>query len=960
MADRSFKIGRQSEQMYNEDLYKVFESIQTLLKGQAYDKDGPEANVHGSLWLKQEENALYSYDKNNEKWNMVYMDQFRQISEIMAEVRPENPVYGQLWINRGLLWCFNGEGWEEIRAYDPEDDVRSIPHDDFLLLHPLNKNGGAVENEAGETVYQYLVPDADKGRMHRGRKLATDFIKESKVAVQYPAAAIDEDEASWIHVNPSKLTKMTKHVLRIDPHTAYYEVSMHNTELFGFTSGSPYGTPLCPSTDTKEGDYRSSRRGVVLTEDTMQKYDFLLVVRYDFSGGREIGKVHVGELAKESIGYYLDARSGYVNMFVQGYDLEDESFDFDPYTKTVQTEDEEISIEHNTKYEISFLKSKLNEYGYIRQSTTDGTAGIIRPRHHFINPLIIVSGQAIEVKDCIKDEESGSFIVRHAKPGMSYALIELRRKGCDISKTGVTTKDGAGRGVIEVTDEPLADFVGKTEGLVLFIDGVLMKKEDIVRDYQKNIVYVEGLSDGQEYILIQDKYNDLYAEDMVHPAYATPIIDESLVFMNGHLLNNATSVKSFAGPEETKARYHNEVRVFETMNNEGQFRHQYKVWNEYLRQWLDCSEEEIEGIDSFCFGYDNGIKSIALRVDHTDEDKIDYWIYKFANSVESPVRIYKKHIDEQTAEKMWAEAEDDEYGNKMMKIETAERFPYGANALRVYLNGVRLYDRKDFHYEDMQKEYADFGVTECAAGDGFYLKAPFVGNIYYILEYPEERREKTCEREILTFENRTDMAGVYRTNINLLPGITTLYIGGLRQSRDSFVIMDSNTILIKDQFVGTGHGKNHLRDEIPVGNDFEPVTWSQEDLLLVEVRQDYRYTEKAITKKTKAGEASLAIGNPTEFYCEADDIPRTILNTNDEILIYINGLFTGYRNDEGYRKNMITKSVALLACDYSDKIYHDGLYNFLLTNPALMRKWEEKNGPADNREVTNKFLLEWR
>ena len=77
MADypRKFTVGRQSEQLYNEELHKIYESVKHLLDVPASNRLTPEAVLHGSLWLNLNANELKYYQTQPKALSFNYGDE---------------------------------------------------------------------------------------------------------------------------------------------------------------------------------------------------------------------------------------------------------------------------------------------------------------------------------------------------------------------------------------------------------------------------------------------------------------------------------------------------------------------------------------------------------------------------------------------------------------------------------------------------------------------------------------------------------------------------------------------------------------------------------------------------------------------------------------------------------------------------------------------------------------------
>jgi hypothetical protein len=128
---------------------------------------------------------------------------------------------------------------------------------------------------------------------------------------------------------------------------------------------------------------------------------------------------------------------------------------------------------------------------------------------------------------------------------------------------------------------------------------------------------------------------------------------------------------------------------------------------------------------------------------------------------------------------------------------------------------------------------------------------------------------------------------VYRTSKSLYPGRVTVYVSGLRQPRNSFSIVDNNTILFKDQ----------------------NTILNIQDKILIEVRQEFRRKERTFNFE------SLDHFN---IFRNEYDLALDILESRDEILIFINGTFAGLKENLGYIKNEDLNAITITNESYKD------------------------------------------
>lgn len=925
--DRKFNAGRQSEQLYNEELYKMYESIRTLLMIPENDEPGPESNLHGSLWLDLAKNELNYYNKELNTWDTIFRDKFRIVDRMMNQFPPDRPVHGQLWINQDVLMYYNGMQWKPIKALMQDgSQINLATFEDFLIMSPLHPPGNTVvdDNEEGildtENKSQFLVPNVDAGKFFNAREYHHDYEEINKVTIQYPKDKLKGRAQSWVHVNPGKITNITKRLFKVDKFAQRLHVDPYNTEFYGFRKESPHGHFLRPGNED-DGDYFVDPDGMYLSYDAAQSFDYVLAVTYEFSWIKSTGRLNRTSSDSITTSYYVGGFGGPINVFVEGYDLENRYYHYDTITEMLDIKDPDMDKD----LELSIIRAIDREYGLIRERTLDGK-GIVRMRKKYKNPIVFVNGQALHssLGDVEIDNEEGIILINGGRRDMSYCIMELEDVENDINmfvRTGRVEEIVDYQGVIRIDD--FENRIPEEDGIILFIDGLLIRKEDIVRDYNDGSITVNGLERGQEYLLLHDKHHALqYDESRLHSALVTGRVDESLLFMNEYLLCNDTAVvTSRTEEEETKDAANGEIKLFlEPFQDmmEGEF----KIWNEYNKRWDPLDDDTLKAVKTISFSYENGLNAITVNIDHDDNDFFDVFAYNFANTIEKPLVI----------ESFTAENESE--------FPIRHHFIPGANSLQVYLDGVRQYDHV---------------VTEYLDGSGFRISRPFSGRVTYIIEHPEGGAQKASTREVLDHTKvLSGSSNVYRTNISLYPGRVTVFASGLRQPQDSYVILDNHTIMFKDRetrLIGSpdNYPTENVRKE---DGTVVQLNRTQPDDILVEVRQQFDREERTITIKDV---------DAYDINIMEHDLPPDIIEAADEILIFINGIFTGLRSGIGYNKDRSKGAITILDGNYIELMNNDPLYKLFMLDIDKHFQWQQRNGGKPYEpKINNKVTLEWR
>jgi hypothetical protein len=932
--NRRFNVGRQSEQLYNEELYKMYESIRTLLMIPEEGKQGPDSNLHGALWLDLNKNELNYYNKELNAWDNIFRDKFRIVDSMLNHFPPDRPVQGQLWINQDVLMYYDGLQWKPIKALMQDgSQINLAVFEDFMILSPLHPPGNTVINDPAATPAdvstmteddksQFLVPNVDAGKFFVTREYRHDYEEINKVTIQYPKDQLEGKVASWVHVNPGKITNIKKRLFKVDKLNQTIEMDPYNTEFYGYRRDSAFGHFLRPGEAMgDEGDYYAIPEGIQLSYNAAQSFDYIVAISYEFSWIKSTGRLNRTSSDRITTNYYVGGFGGPINVFVEGYDLENRYYHYDTLTETLEITDPNMDRD----FEISIIQSINREYGLIRERTLDGR-GIIHLRNKYRNPLVFVNGQALHssLGDIEINELEGTILVNGARRDMSYCVMELDdvETGHNMFvQSGVVNEIVDFQGVVRIND--FENRIPAEDGIILFVDGLLIKKEDVVRDYVDGSITVNGLERGQEYILLHDKYHALqYDESRLHSALVTGRVDESLVYMNEYLLCNDTAVVTSRTPEEESKEVANgEIKLFLEPTEE-LMEGDFMIWDEYNKTWQVLDADTLNAVKLISFSYENGLNTIQLNIAHDENDFFDVFAYNFANTIEKPVVIESFTCENQ------------------QEFNIRHHFIHGANSLQVYLDGVRQYDNV---------------VTEYVDGSGFKLNAPFTGKVTYIIEHPEGGAQQACTREVL---DHTDvLAGspnVYKTSISLYPGRVTVYVSGLRQPQDSYVILDNHTILFKDKetkLIGSP-------DNYPIENvrkedgEIVELPRTQQDEILVEVRQKFDRKEETITVKDI---------NEYDIGIQKYDLPPDIIEAADEILIYINGVFTGLRNGIGYVKNRSIGAISIQDGEYVELMNNDPLYRLFMLDVDKHFLWQQRHdGQPYEPKINNKVTLEWR
>lgn len=941
LVERKFSIGRQSEALYNDELYKLYESVQTLLELPDERVDGPKPLIDGGLYLDRKKNELKQYDAESDQWVNIFSSKFQITDRLLEDLPSDNPVKGQLWLNQDVLMYFTGTSWKPVKTILEDSDMLNLAiFEDFLIMSPVNPQGDAVLDEDSNPTskVQFLTPHTGIGRFYIDRKYSEDFTAINRVTAQYDKKIIADRKASWVHVNSGKLTSIKKRMFIIDKHSHFIEMDYGNTEFYGYKKNSPYGSFLM-----RDADYIERPDGILLQESVAFEFDYILAITYKFGWVKSSGHLTKTNMREKNVYSVQGVREG-INVFIEGYNLDNTEFEYSPTGKTIEILDTDMKRD----LEVSVIAEVEMEYGVVRAELTHGR-GLIKLRKKYQNPLIFVNGEALHAGSDSNElqftDNNDRVYIRGARKEMSYCIMDtVDRDGNDMMvRSGQVENIVDGNAAIEIPD---GDY---TEEFILFIDGLLVKKEDIkiTEKDGKRYVYVttdeertaagdfSDLTLGERFILLDDPNGHFQHEDNIKLAIKAERVDESLVFVNGGLLCNETAISSIENEDSAyKDAYNRQVLAFKTGDNT----YEYKFKSSYDEKWIPCDPVDTQNIVGIVSSYQNSIRSVILNLPVTEDDELSCYVYNFANTLEHPVVVGK--IEAIRKNELTGEVENDSLDEGFDEFSTGQNFyTKGENSLAVYVDGVRQYE-----------------VEEYSEGNKFKLPEKVSGVVNYIIERPEDGSYKTCNREILGPENLIKGANnVYQCDISLYPGSVTVYVDGLRQPKDSYSIVDNHTIMFKEsgtRFVGS---IDNWPDEDILNVQGKPDTIHRTvpDRILIEVRTtQFRTEENFITTEESDG---------YEIPLDKFFLPRSIVDCEDTILFYVDGMFSGLRLNEEYEINRDRNSIIIDDERFKSIITTDPMYKEIVLDIDKYIRWKEVTGKDEyKKKLDHLVTLEWR
>ena len=1069
--NRTFKQGRGSEQLLNQEMYDIFTAVKdinpdiTEQEKIVGSKAVPDNTIHGALWRKDRTNELKYYDGVKKEWVNIFDNKFQLITHLTEETTPVNPIKGQLWIYNGIMMYFDGREWKPIKSIPTNDaQFNEAAFADFALVSPLlsvgnvivpnvetkdsekyNKklkadfeNDDAVKNSDTYNVNwedpftapqknfsinpnhrtQYVIPSVVNDRIFIENSLVNDYEKVNSVCFQYPTIKVQGKNFSALHINAQKLSNITKRLFKInkdDSNTnAIINIDPNNTEFYGFRAGENKGDHLYPyyekvdtgitnstvrsvsstigipqiddinaqlnpdinykkpdkitvdnkairedrsiedDPDNRFGDYVILHKKISLNYRTVQNYDYILAVTYDFNWINYTGslkKLNNGNLFE---GFHVPSIPESINLFFDGLMLEEKFYDVDLKNQLVKLEDKIYKED-----EVHVFKNFVKDSGYIVETNLDNM-GIISLHKKFKSPLVFVAGELIHpVFGGLIFRDDKIFVPR-AKVNMPWTVIETFIPGEENSYAAGTVAfdsnivGGTNRTLNKVDDNLDATAVynrgeqsliiqqgqinhsgnnsiyydpaviKNTDEIILFLDGMLINPKNIIWNKEYHYLTLkDGLFPGQQYLLLRDPDDRLFDNATTMGTYYTGALSDSLVYQNGKLLCNQQPLISPVSPAERQPKTADgEVVLF--MPDDVSDSATVQIYDDYKKEWRLATDKELREVKSICTSYENTVSSIKMNAPVLPEDSIDIFAYKFAGDSENAIKIGDFIRDTSDTTNRSYHMEYNKYSPRV-------------NSLTVFRNGVRqILDIDYIENEDGRSIKFISGPNEIKVGE----------RIHYTIEQIETGASKVMD--VITLDNKNAIGtNVYeipkQTELYLYPGRLVVYRNGVRLPKEDWTLIGNKTIQIINSdrpYIGTTSNYpkesffNKNTDTTYVINHHQP------DRITIEIRQDYKRKEHTF---------KMRYNRIPEFPINDYDINPQVLESKDEVLFYINGLFTGLSRNivNGYILNKYKSCITFTDRQVATLLANDPLYIDLFENPGKMEAWKKRTGKSE-------------
>lgn len=770
---------------------------------------------------------------------------------------------------------------------------------------------------------QFLLPSVDLDKVFINGFHNDDYEKVTNVAIQYLSKDLQGKVTTGVHVNPLKLVDIIKKVYVVDKTNPVIAASERFTEFYGITNG--VGKLLVKSED-EQTDYYTVVQGIKLSPKAAEAFDFVVSVNYVFKNVKHQGSMKKGKvrLANESsihIGKITDP----LCVFTQGLYLDE-----DPANYIYDKQTGYIKIKLEGRTDVGVVAFPKKETGEIFELDERGR-GIINVGKTYNKKLLFVYGIGQEGIIGDYEEVGDKLYVIDAHIGMKYAIVEIMGDTYEdkmfVGAGEVQYDNNSGEYYIPYNAEQHPDL----DKVILFVNGLLIMKKDVTVDTANARIVVEGGVDhGLDFILLKDLseryiFSDYVSFSSIGLGHKS---DSVIAYLEDQFMTDAeavycTALPSIASIGELKMKANGTKKTWYVYNNK--------------REWVEVTDEAlIDKADDYLVQYTSDDYTINI-LQNFGEKKCTYYSYQYANEIEKPLWVGNIITRE----------DKDTY-----RTAFNHNFDSDTNSLSIWQNGFRQMHDTTGDYENINGYFEE--------GESYFrVPEPISGEIFYVVERPENTEYLSCEREILTHENRiTGAMNMYHTTIPLYPGNVRVFISGLRQPASAYKIIDANTIMIYNEIIGSTD--NYPTETVEnIDGEYVEITREIADNILIEVRQDYNLRELTIPVRY-AGQKEFTTEriNSDDSTKGGDELPEDLLESRDFIMIYINGMAYG----KAYKVNRELGTITLTDDRVTGNLGKDPIDEYFKLNPDEYQKWREANDGKEYKAkpITDTITFEWR
>ena len=656
---RKFNIGRQDEQLLNEEWHGLYSSLKYLnydryknIENVMQERQTPIPDHALRIWSREGLDLLQTYYPNigDGAWKNLFEGYYHPASAIKPDQDVNIAPY-QLCIDPKtgaiMYWDATYKSWLVARANEYTGALDSFNGMNFQYISPLEDIADG----------HYPVPYVPYGKLFSNTGFTSDFQNKNNCAVN-PAANVNTDLLSWVHVNASKLVKVDKRFIEIErgnkSDRGFIGVTSTQSEFYLFKKDYRGGQLMI-----KGEDYIDVIGGIQLTDkilnDPINKYVYSLTYYFDESPSNE-GMVlyKSGNITGENEIYIGAQISDSISVFMDGLSLEqsdEENNDIYVHDRVEGvirfTDDDDAEIINQMQMSTLLFPKRTADFTLSNKganiTTTDNsvTVEVGNNIDGWKTPMVFCSGLGLQETEIFED-----VIIK----GSKVTIKGLVLPGDEIIK-GYVADVGDSFICKGTLNKPyiLNDNIKAGEEYAVFVNGILLtptnqdisvddgridinNAEDVEFDNLDYVVFNIDDSDENKIALVFDESVSYYSIRIDDGGAATTYNDCNcaLLYVESGLLLDQAAVEKPINPVEGYYKSGQIIKVTDHYGNYLYYKYDYTEKEPKLLS--EAQAKEVEAI----IGYYATTGSIHLIGNNKEfsKCKFTYYAYNYANMID--------------------------------------------------------------------------------------------------------------------------------------------------------------------------------------------------------------------------------------------------------------------------------------------------------------------------------------
>jgi hypothetical protein len=739
---RKFTVGRQGEQLLNEEFHKLFMALKYL----NYDRYGEIEDVKAerqtdipdhALRLKSRDdlnyvemyrrldrdteevhvyygypNTVEVYDEKNEVWSTLFDGYFHPASAVKPDDITNVAPY-QLCIDPKngaiMYWDASTKSWVTAAAKQLLDEYVAYSGVNFQLITDLQRV------QVGDS-FHYPVPYVPYGKLFSNKKFDTTYTTYNNCGV-----VTNGTNLAWVHVNASKLKKVDKRLIKINPDNGFINITSSSSEFYGFNPATT-GLDIFGELLIRDEDFTDVISGIQLTAQAIQKYKYIYALTYmfdDYPGNEGLVIQNNKNVGGRNTVYIGDgiADQDDVALFIDGLALEQRGLTEDGHEYDIYLHDkgegtitfmdnDDADIINEMQMTALIFPNKTHEFTISASNDIDPDTntveidlGVTYSADDYQAPMVFCSGLGLQYTSILKDVElEGShLIIKNFTLQQDEEGNDLEIYKAFIAETGTSYVSEGVLNNYRIQHESIVS----EKDYVVFVNGILMTPTngditvgngyiDLVNaenaqydelyyilfeisDYDENKIGLAYDDDVSYYsIRIEDKNNAVYDDCNCAVVYA------GLGDIESGILLDEAAVEKPLNPADNFYKGNQIIRITDRF---GHFKYYiYDFTNDEPQELNRAEANEIE--DMITYYANAGSIQLVGDNERLEGYNLKYLAYSYANMIDEPLMI--GYQDNLPIKIEGLDYESLYTGNTARK----HAWKMGNNSLSTYINGL--------------------------------------------------------------------------------------------------------------------------------------------------------------------------------------------------------------------------------------------------------------------------------